>query len=88
MLPHTVEDRLEPALAGRDRSFIAHFHALREPSVEEISLVFLVGPVLLALFKSRGPLMILESEVLPRSRGRPFLEQSSDRGDGARLTES
>ena len=34
MLPHTVEDRLEPALAGRARSFIADFHALQEPSVD------------------------------------------------------
>jgi len=44
------------SLAGRARSFIADFHALREPSIEEISLEFPVGPVLLTLFKSPGPL--------------------------------
>ena len=45
MLPHTVEDRLEPALAGRARSFIADFHALQptfrtsDPSFLRISIL-------------------------------------------------
>ena len=85
MLPHTVEDRLEPAPAGRVRSFIADFHALQEPSVEEISLEFPVGPALLALFKSRGLLRIFESEGYFAPAAGTFFK-SADRGDGTRLT--
>ncbi len=80
MLPHTVEDRLEPALAGRVRSFIAHFHALQEPSVEEISLEFPVEAALLVLFNSLGPLMLFEGDGYLAPGAGTFFKERGSRG--------
>src|SRR5271157_2750133 len=76
----SVEDRLEPALAGRARSFIAHFHALQEPSVQEISLEFPVKAALLVLFNSLGPLKRFEGDGHLAPGAGTFFKERGSRG--------